>query len=257
MILAPLQPCPRTPSPPPPASFLAVIRQILEHHASPHLGQRGKSGPDAPQTVQVVQVRMSFEDDSRAASDLGDVGELERRVSGVRKGERDRAVVIRSSLAVVLRSEADKARSRTRSCQGDGSWFRWTGGTGNEGARLRPPLSGSFSLFIFVFFRRAERGERGERGSGGVRGSELLVVVECVRDMEGIDMDGEDGGEFENASGDSSSRVIGEAGWYAAVGPTSKRESTLGRWRGSGIHTSAMSVIWPALASLLGIRERD
>lgn len=60
-----LHPCPLPLAPRPPAASAAAALHLLLHHASPHRGQRGKSGPGVPQTAQVEVNCMSLEQDSR------------------------------------------------------------------------------------------------------------------------------------------------------------------------------------------------
>lgn len=116
---------------------------------------------------------------------------------------------------------------------------------GKDGARLRPPMPGIDSRLFFFFKRQCA--ESGVRGSGGVLGSELDAVVECVREMEGMDMEGEEGGELEQ--GDSALGVLGEATGHAAVEePTSQCESSCRRPGGEGI---------PMPFAPVGIAERD
>jgi hypothetical protein len=177
---------------------------------------------------------MNFDEDSRAASDLGEDGEFEHGISGAHPGERDRAVVIRSSLAVLLQPNAETGRPYIRSHEDNESRLRYAADTGNDGARLRPSVTGIVSRFIFFLADKLEwwRVRSGVRGSGGVRGSELDAVVECVREIEGMDMDGEEGGELEQ--GESAHGMLGEVARHAPVEPSSKREISCGCCGGAG-----------------------
>jgi hypothetical protein len=162
------------------------------------LGQRGKSGPDAPQLAQTVNVRMNFDEDLTAASDLGEDCEFEHGILGAHSREQDCAVVIRSGLAMLLQPNAETGCPSIRSHEDDESHLQYAADTGNDGARLRPSVTGIVLRFIFFLAGNLEwwRARSRVRGSGGVRGSKLDAVVECVREIEGMDMDGEEGGEL-------------------------------------------------------------
>lgn len=97
----------------------------------------------------------------------------------------------------------------------------------------------------------------GGSGSGGVRGSELDAVLECVREMDGIDMDGDDRGEPEN--GTSASKGTGEVvrDTAAVVELNSNWENRRGRCRDGDISIPTIFVPASGLSALLGIEIRD
>jgi len=96
---------------------------------------------------------------------------------------------------------------------------------GRDGARLRPAgVDGCRLVGPGERDRwRAERGARGRCASSGGVGGREPDVVECVREMEGTDVVGDEGGDGKSAASGDSARL-----------PAPKRDSESIRRRGCG-----------------------